>query len=156
MSLLSIAPEIVSSASENLAGLGSALRSATATAATQTTSIAAPAADEISAAITELFGTHAQGFQAASAKAAAFHDDFVNLLKGGTAQYAGTEAAADTSLRRKLRPVLVFVPRVRDRREWEHHVQHSLPSGVVVQCDRRRFRGGPRVQPVPSTHRSAP
>ena len=98
MSLLSIAPDIVSSASENLAGLGSALRSATATAATQTTSIAAPAADEISAAITALFGTHAQGFQAASAKAAAFHDDFVNLLKGGTAQYAGTEAAADTSL----------------------------------------------------------
>jgi hypothetical protein len=98
MSLLSIAPDIVSDASENLAGLGSALRSATATAATQTTSIAAPAADEVSTAITALFGSHAQGFQAASAKAAAFHDDFVNLLKGGTAQYAGTEAAATTNL----------------------------------------------------------
>jgi len=98
MTLFSIAPDIVSGASENLAGLGSALRSATATAATETTSIAAPAADEISTAITALFGSHAESFQAASAKAAAFHDDFVNLLKGGTAQYAGTEAAADTSL----------------------------------------------------------
>jgi hypothetical protein len=98
MSLLSIAPDIVSGASENLAALGSDLRSATATAATQTTSIAAPAADEISTAITALFGSHAQSFQAASAKAADFHDAFVNLLKGGTAQYAGTEAAADTSL----------------------------------------------------------
>ncbi len=79
MSLLSIAPDIVAGASEKLADLGSALRSANAAAATQTTSIAAPAADEVSAAITALFGTHAQGFQAASAKAAALHDDFVNL-----------------------------------------------------------------------------
>ena len=42
MSLLSIAPDIVAGASENLAGLGSTLRSANAAAATQTTSIAAP------------------------------------------------------------------------------------------------------------------
>ncbi|BBZ39680.1 PE family protein [Mycobacterium conspicuum] len=98
MSFLSIAPDMVAGASENLADLGSALRSATATAATQTTSIAAPAADEVSAAITALLGTHARGFHAASAKAAAFHDDFVNLLKGGAAQYVGTEAASDTSL----------------------------------------------------------
>jgi hypothetical protein len=98
MSFLSIAPDMVAGASENLADLGSALRSATATAATQTTSIAAPAADEVSAAITALLGTHARGFHAASAKAAAFHDDFVNLLKGGAAQYVGAEAASDTSL----------------------------------------------------------
>jgi PE family len=97
MSLLSIAPDIVAGASDDLAGLGSALRSATAAAANHTTSIAAPAVDEVSAAITALFGTHAQGFQAASAKAAAFHDDFVNLLKGGTAQYAGTEAASTSN-----------------------------------------------------------
>jgi hypothetical protein len=98
MSLLSIAPDIVAGASENLAGLGSTLRSANAAAATQTTSIAAPAADEVSAAITALFGTHAAGFQAASAKAAAFHDDFVNLLKGGVGRYVGAEAASSTSL----------------------------------------------------------
>jgi PE family len=105
MSLLSIAPDIVAGASDNLAGLGSALRSATAAAANQTTSIAAPAADEVSAAITALFGTHAQGFQAASAKAAAFHDDFVNLLKGGAAQYVGTEAASTTNFSGNFGPL---------------------------------------------------
>jgi hypothetical protein len=98
MSLLSIAPDIVAGASGELADLGSTLRSANAAAASQITSITAPAADEVSAAITALFGTHAAGFQAASAKAAAFHDDFVNLLKGGVGQYVGAEAASSTSL----------------------------------------------------------
>ncbi len=93
MTLLSIAPDIVAGASGDLENLGSALRSANAAAATQTTSIAAPAADEVSAAITALFGTHAQGFQALSAEAAAFHDDFVKLLSSGLAQYVSTEAA---------------------------------------------------------------
>jgi hypothetical protein len=105
MSLLSIAPDIVASASENLAGLGSALRSANAAAATHTTSIAAPAADEVSAAITAVFGTHAQGFQAASAKAAAFHDDFVNLLNGGAAKYVGAEAANSSTFSGSFGPL---------------------------------------------------
>jgi PE family len=93
MTLLSIAPDIVAGASGELEDLGSALRSANAAAASQTTWIAAPAADEVSAAITALLGTHAQGFQALSAKAAAFHDDFVNSLSGGARHYVGTEAA---------------------------------------------------------------
>ncbi len=91
MSLLSIAPDIVSAASGNLQNLGSALRSANAAAASQTTAVAAPAADEVSAAITGLFGTHAQEFQALSAKAATFHDEITNLLNGGAAQYVSAE-----------------------------------------------------------------
>jgi hypothetical protein len=93
MSLLSIAPDLVSAASGNLESLGAALRSATAAAAGQTTAIAAPAADEVSAAVTALFGTRGQEFQALSAKAAVFHDQFVNLLNGGAAQYVSTEVA---------------------------------------------------------------
>jgi PE family len=93
MSSLSITPDIVSAASENLQNVGSELRRAGAAAASQTTAVAAPAADEVSAAITSLFGAHAQEFQSASARAAAFHDEFVNLLTGGAAQYVGTEAA---------------------------------------------------------------
>jgi hypothetical protein len=93
MSSLSIAPDIVAAASGNLENLGSAVRSATAAAASQTTAIAAPAADEVSAAITALFGTHAQQFQALSAKAANFHDEFTNLLNSGAAQYVSTEVA---------------------------------------------------------------
>jgi len=93
MTLLSIAPDIMAGASGDLEKLGSELRSANASAATQTTSIAAPATDEVSAAITAFFGAHAQGFQSLTAKAAAFHDDFVHLLRGGAAQYVSTEAA---------------------------------------------------------------
>ncbi len=93
MSLLSIAPDAVSAASGNLENLGSTLRSVTTAAAGQTPAIAAPAADEVSAAVTALFGAHGQQFQALSAKASAFHDEFVNLLNGGAAQYVSAEVA---------------------------------------------------------------
>ena len=93
MSLLSLIPDSVVSASGNLESLGSALRSANAAAASQTSAIAAAAADEVSAAITALFGTHAQEFQTLSAEAAAFHEGFIKLLNGGAAQYVSTEIA---------------------------------------------------------------
>jgi hypothetical protein len=93
MSLLNVAPDMVAAASGNLANLGSALRSANAAAASQTTAVVAPAADEVSAAITALLGTHAQQFQTANAQAAAFHDNFVNLLNGGATQYVSAELA---------------------------------------------------------------
>lgn len=93
MSLLSLIPESVAAASENLESLGSALSSANAAAASQTSAILAPAADEVSAAITALFGTHAQEFQTLSAEAATFHEGFVKLLNGGAAQYVSTETA---------------------------------------------------------------
>ncbi|MCV7381534.1 hypothetical protein BST11_21350 [Mycobacterium alsense] len=93
MSLLNVAPEIVSAASGNLANLGSGLRSACAAAAGQTTGVVAPAADEVSAAITAALGTHAEQFQAVNAQAAAFHDQFVSLLSGGAAQYVSAEVA---------------------------------------------------------------
>lgn len=93
MSLLSVAPDMVSAASGNLDNLGAALRSANAAAASQTTAVVAPASDEVSAAITALLGTHAQEFQVVNAQAAAFHDNFVNQLNGGAAQYLSAEAA---------------------------------------------------------------
>lgn len=93
MSLLRVAPDIVAAASGNLENVGSALRSANATAAAQTTAVVAPAADEVSAAITALLGTHAQDFEALNARAAAFHDQFVSQFSGAAAQYASAEAA---------------------------------------------------------------
>jgi len=90
--MLSIVPDAVTGASGNLDTLGSSLRAANAAAASQTTAIAAPAADDVSAAASALFSAHAQEFQAVSAKAAAFHDQFVSLLNGGAAQYLSAEA----------------------------------------------------------------
>jgi PE family len=93
MSLLNVVPDAVMAAAENLQNIGAAVKNANAAAAAPTTAIAAPAADEVSAAITALLSAHAQGFQAVSAQAASFHDEFVNLLNGGMAQYVSTEAA---------------------------------------------------------------
>jgi PE family len=93
MSSLNVLPEMVSAASGELQNLGCGLRSANAAAASQTTAIAAPAADEVSSSISAALGAHAQEFQAVSARAAAFHDEFVNLLNGGAAQYVSAEAA---------------------------------------------------------------
>jgi PE family len=91
MSLLSVAPDIVAEAGAQLENLGSTLRSATAAAASQTTAVAAPAADQVSMAVAALLGTHGQEFQTINAQAAEFHDEFVSRLGGGAAQYAGAE-----------------------------------------------------------------
>ena len=85
MSFVIAAPEAVTAAAGNLAGIGSTLGEATAAAAAPTTGVAAAAADEVSIALSEIFGTYGQQFQALSAQASAFHNEFVSLLNGGAA-----------------------------------------------------------------------
>jgi hypothetical protein len=93
MSFLVTTPEIVTAAAGNLAGMGSTLNQATAAAAGSTTSIATAAADEVSTAISRLFCTYGDQFQALSAQASAFHNEFVGLVSGGAAAYLNTEIA---------------------------------------------------------------
>lgn len=98
MSYVFAAPELVQSAAQDLAGISSALGQATTSAAGPTTSVLAAGADEVSAAIAQLFGAHGQEFQAISAQAAAFHDEFVGLLNAGAGAYASAEAAGTQAL----------------------------------------------------------
>ena len=93
MSFLFAAPDLVAEAAGNLAGIGSSLTEATAAAAGPTTTVAAAAADEVSRAISQLFGTYGQQFQTLSAQAGAFQAEFVRLLNGGAAAYLATEIA---------------------------------------------------------------
>lgn len=86
-------PDALASASQDLNGIESAIRAAQAAAAPPTTSVVAAAEDEVSAAIASLFSSHAQQYQILSARAAAFHAEFVKLLNGGAAQYMSTEIA---------------------------------------------------------------
>ena len=65
MSFVVTAPETVTAAAENLAGVRSSLSEATAAAAAPTTGVATAAADEVSVAISRLFGAYGQEFQAA-------------------------------------------------------------------------------------------
>lgn len=93
MSLLSVTPDAIASASADLVDIGASLRAAQAEAMGQTAAIAAPGADEVSAAITSVFGRAADEFHSLGVQAAAYHDNFVGALSGGAGQYAGAEAA---------------------------------------------------------------
>ena len=87
------APELVTTAATDLANVGSALSEANAAAANPTTGVLAAAEDEVSAAIASLFSGHGHAYQAMSAQAAAFHEQFVHTLTSGAESYAGAEAA---------------------------------------------------------------
>lgn len=98
MSFVIAAPELVEAAAQELAGIRSALAEVTASAAAPTTGILSAGADEVSAAIAEAFGLHGKEFQALSAQAAVFHDEFVGMLNAGAGAYASAEASAQTLL----------------------------------------------------------
>lgn len=93
MSFVNVAPELLESAAHDLAGIGSSLGEATGLAAAPTTSIVAAGADEVSTAIAALFGSHGQEFQALTAQAAAFHNEFVGMVKSGAGAYLSSEVA---------------------------------------------------------------
>ena len=93
VSFVVMAPEMLTAVAGNLAGIGSTLEQATTAAAGPTTGIATAAADEVSVAVSQLFGTYGREFQAVSTEAAEFHAEFVRLLNDGTAAYLSAEIA---------------------------------------------------------------
>lgn len=93
MSFVIATPELVQGAAQDLAGIRSSLAEAAATAAGPTTGIVTAAQDEVSIAIASMFGNFGQEFQALSAQAQAFHEQFVGLLNAGAGAYLSTEAA---------------------------------------------------------------
>ncbi|MCV7077466.1 PE family protein, partial [Mycobacterium szulgai] len=98
MSFLIVGPDVLTMTARDLTFIGSGISAANATAAASTTSLAAAAADEVSAGIAALFGVHGQGFQTLSAQAAAFHDQFVRALTAGASEYVNAEAAGASPL----------------------------------------------------------
>src|ERR1700752_563315 len=101
MSFVIAAPEFLASAATDLANVGSSLSAANAAAAAQTTGVLAAAEDEVSAAIAAVFSAHGQGFQALSARVAAFHDQFVRVLTAG----AGPMSVRRPPMLGRLRPI---------------------------------------------------
>jgi len=92
-SFVNVIPEAMATASSDLTGIGRVISEANTAAAVPTTQVLAAANDEVSLAISSLFGNYAQEFQALSAQAAAFHAQFVQALAGAGNSYAATEAA---------------------------------------------------------------
>ena len=91
MSFLIAAPEALAAAADDVANIGSVLGTANAAAAAPTTEVLAAGADDVSAAVAELFSGHAQLYQTLAAQASSFHDEFVKLLSGNGTQYASAE-----------------------------------------------------------------
>jgi PPE-repeat protein len=94
MSFVTVVPEMVTDAATDLASIGSAISAAHAAAAAPTTGVLAAASDEVSSAIAGVFGSYGQEYQALSALAGRFHDQFVHALNTGAGAYTATEAAA--------------------------------------------------------------
>lgn len=98
MSFVLVFPNVLGTAATDLAGIGWALSAANAAAASHTTTLLTAAEDEVSAAIAAVFSAHAQGYQALSARAAAFHSELVQSLTASAGAYAAAEAAAASPL----------------------------------------------------------
>src|SRR5262249_9425900 len=98
MSYMPAAPELITSAAQDLASLHSTLDQAAASMAGPTSLIAPAAPDEISGMVADVFNDVGRQTQALYAQASAFHRDFANLMHAGATAYARTEAAGATAL----------------------------------------------------------
>ncbi|WP_264892713.1 PE family protein, partial [Mycobacterium kiyosense] len=92
------APEALAAASADLNGIAESIRRATASAAPSTTQIAAAAADEVSAAIAQMFGGYAQSYQSVGTQIALYQKQFQQALSTGAGAYAAAEAVNGLSL----------------------------------------------------------
>jgi PE family len=102
MSFMLAEPGALVAVASDVAGIGSTLSAAHAAAAAPTTGVLAAAADEVSTQIATLFSQHAQSYQQLSARAAAFHEQFVQALAATASNYAAAETAAAQTLTQAL------------------------------------------------------
>ncbi|AGZ49809.1 PE family protein [Mycobacterium kansasii] len=98
MSLVTTTPALLTSAATDLTALGLSVDAANVAAAAATTGVLAPAAEGVSTAIAELFSAHARSYQALTAQAATFLEEFLETLTAGARAYASAEAAIASSL----------------------------------------------------------
>jgi hypothetical protein len=98
MTYVLMQPQAMAAAAADVAGIGSAINEANATAAGRTTGVLAAGADEVSAAIATLLNSYAQEYQAVIRRAGAVHNEFAQLLAAADNAYAETEAAASRAL----------------------------------------------------------
>src|SRR6516164_9843406 len=103
MSFVLVAPDMLATAAADAAQIGSAVTAGNLAAAIPTTDVAAAGADEVSAAIAALFGSHARQYQA---QAATYYEQFVGNLSAAAASYAGAEATIATSMQGAFDPVI--------------------------------------------------
>lgn len=157
MSLLITSPATVAAAATHLAGIGSALSTANAAAAAPTTALSVAGADEVSVLIAALFEAYAQEYQALSAQALAFHDQFVQALNMGAVCYAAAETANATPLQALQTVQQNVLTVVNAPTQAGHSDDHRF--GCVRRADRlahSRFARTVRWAPQPELNTSKP
>ncbi len=93
MSVLKTIPEELIAAATQLEGIGTSLTAQNAAAAAPTTSIAPPAADQVSALQAGIFGAYGTVYQQIAAEAQAIQQQFTSTLGLSSGTYSSTEAA---------------------------------------------------------------
>jgi hypothetical protein len=91
-------PRLMATVAADVDGIGSAISTANAAAASPISGVAAAAGDEVSELIANLFGAYGQEYQVVSAQAAAFHNQFSQSLAAAGSAYAAAEAANATAV----------------------------------------------------------
>jgi hypothetical protein len=92
------APEALVAAASDIAGIGSSLNAANASASLPTTGVLPAGADGVSTQLATLFSAHGQIYQRLSAQAASFHEQFVKVMTASANTYATAEANAVQTL----------------------------------------------------------
>ncbi len=98
MTDLTTQPEFMSAVATGIDEIGSSISSANAAAVVPTSALLAPAADQVSSAITRLFNSHGQQYQMIAAQAAEFHGAFAQSVAAAGAAYSAAEDAAQALL----------------------------------------------------------
>jgi hypothetical protein len=97
MSAVVAVPDLLAQAATQVSAIGHALGAANETTAASTQAVLPAAADEVSAAVAQLFSRFGQDYQTAAGQAAAYQDQFARHLCAAANSYATAEAA-NTSL----------------------------------------------------------
>lgn len=92
------APDIMATATANLANIGSAISQGHADALTWTAAVPPAAADEVSAAAAQLFDAYNQRYHTILGHVEAFHDAFIHALAAAAAAYTHAEASNNAAL----------------------------------------------------------
>lgn len=98
MTSLLAQPEIITSVVADISGIGSTVSAAGAAAAVPTSGLLAAAADEVSEAIANFFGSYGQEFQTAIGQVEAYHAQFQRSLAAAANAYVYTETGAAAAL----------------------------------------------------------
>ncbi|MDP7703646.1 MULTISPECIES: PE family protein [unclassified Mycobacterium] len=93
MSAVVAVPDLLAQAATQVTSIGGVLESASGTAAASTQALPPAAADEVSAAVAQLFSRFGQDYQYAADQAAAYSQQFVQHLTAAANSYASVEAA---------------------------------------------------------------